>query len=185
MARSPRYFLPDGISHVFARGNRRQAIYVRVTDANRFLAGVDEMIQRFDVRCLAYCLMPNHYHFVLDADQPELSRALHRLNGLYARWFNLQYGHWGHLFGDRFSSREVLDENDALRVIRYVLLNPVEAGLCRHPREWRWSSYGATVGLKPRPRFLSLDWMADLISPAGFAEYVEEALTAKAGATEA
>jgi hypothetical protein len=90
--------------------------------------------------------------------------------------------HWGHLFGDRFGSNEVLDEAYALGVVRYALLNPVRAGLCRHPREWRWSSYGATVGLRPKPRFLSLDWMSDFISPTGFAAYVEEALIAEAAA---
>jgi hypothetical protein len=126
--------------------------------------------------------MPNHYHLVLDATRAELSSGIHRLNGLYAQWFNREHGHWGHLFGDRFGSNEVLDEADTLRVVRYVLLNPVRAGLCRHPREWQWSSYGATVGLRPRPRFLSLDWMSDFISPAGFAEYVEEALLAEAAA---
>jgi REP-associated tyrosine transposase len=182
MARVPRYVLPDGITHVFARGVRKQAIYVREMDAHRFLGGLDELTQRFDIVCLAYCLMPNHYHLVVDATQAELSRGLHRLNGSYAQWFNKEYGHWGHLFGDRFGANEVRDEAYALRLVRYVLLNPVRAGLCRHPREWRWSSYGATVGVRPRPRFLSLDWMSDFISPAGFAEYVEEALLAEAAA---
>jgi REP-associated tyrosine transposase len=182
MARVPRYVLPDGITHVYARGNRKQAIYVRAADASRFLQGLDDMTQRFDVACLAYCLMPNHYHFVMDATQVELSRAIHRLNGLYAQWFNKEHGHWGHLFGDRFGANNVEDEQYVLKVVRYVLLNPVRAGLCRHPREWRWSSYGATVGLRPRPRFLSLDWMTELISPAGFAEFVDEALLGKAAA---
>jgi REP element-mobilizing transposase RayT len=176
MGRVPRYFLPDGISHINARGNRKKAIYIREADANRFLAGLDELTQRFDVACFAYCLMPNHYHLVLDAERLELSKAMHRLNGSYARWFNREYGHWGHVFGDRFHARAVLDEAYALEVVRYVLLNPVRAGLCRHPREWRWSSYRATVGLRPRPRFLSLDWMTDFISPAGFADFVDEGL---------
>lgn len=182
MARVPRYLLPDGITHVFARGNRKQAIYVREADAYRFLDGLDDMTQRFEVACLAYCLMPNHYHFVADATQAELSRGIHRLNGLYAQWFNKEHGYWGHLFGDRFSANEVLDERYAMEVARYVLLNPVRAGLCRHPREWRWSSYRASVGLRPKPRFLSLDWMSDFITPAGFAEFVEEALATEAAA---
>jgi REP element-mobilizing transposase RayT len=182
MARTPRYVLPDGVTHVFARGSRKQAIYVRAADAYRFLGGLDEMTQRFEIACLCYCLMPNHYHLVLDATRAELSRGIHRLNGMYAQWFNREHSSWGHLFGDRFGSNEVFDEADALRVVRYVLLNPVRAGLCRHPREWQWSSYAATTGIRPRPRFLSLDWMSDFISPTGFAEYVEEALLAEASA---
>jgi REP element-mobilizing transposase RayT len=179
MARVPRCVLPDGIAHVYARGNRRQAIYVRAGDGFCFLGALDDVTQRFDVTCWAYCLMPNHYHLVLDGPQRQLSKAMHRLNGSYAHWFNRQYGHWGHVFGDRFSAKEVLDERYALEVIRYVLLNPVRAGLCSHPREWPWSSYGATAGLVPRPRLLSLEWMNDVpISPAGFAEYTDEALVA-------
>lgn len=176
MSRTPRFFLPDGMTHVYARGTRKQAIYVRVADAQRFMGGVDDMTQRFDVDVLAYVLMPNHFHLVVEAAQKELSRAIHRLNGLYAQWFNKQHGHWGHLFGDRFGANAVVDEHHALRLMRYVFMNPVRAGLCHHPREWRWSSYGATVGLRPKPRFLSLDWMTDFISPVGFAAYVEEAV---------
>ena len=179
MARVPRRALPDGIAHVYTRGNRRQPIYVRAADGFHFLGVLNDIVQRFGVACWAYCLMPNHYHLVLDGGQQDLSRALHRLNGCYAQWFNRQYGHWGHLFGDRFSSKEILDEGYALEVIRYVLLNPVRAGLCTHPREWPWSSYGATAGVLPRPRFLSLEWMDELsISPAGFVEYVDQALVA-------
>jgi REP-associated tyrosine transposase len=179
VARIPRSALPDGIAHVYARGNRRQPIYVRAADGFRFLGALDDVVQRFDLACWAYCLMPNHYHFVLDGTQPDLSNAMHRLNGSYAQWFNRQYGYWGHVFGDRFCSKEILDEGYALEVIRYVLLNPVRAGLCAHPREWTWSSYSATAGLVPRPRFLSLGWIDELsISPAGFVEYVDEALAA-------
>jgi putative transposase len=179
MARVPRRALPDGIAHVYTRGNRRKPIYVRAADGFCFLGALDDVVRRFEVTCWAYCLMPNHYHLVLDGAQQDLSKAMHRLNGCYAQWFNRQYGHWGHLFGDRFSSKEILDEGYALEVIRYIFLNPVRAGLCSHPREWTWSSYGATAGLLPRPRFLSLEWMDELsISPAGFVEYVDQALVA-------
>jgi putative transposase len=177
VARVPRAVLPDGVTHVFTRGNRYEQIYLAEGDAFEFLSRAEEAFRRFGIDCWAYCLMPTHYHFILDGRRDDFSRALHRLNGPYARWFNKEHGFRHHLFGDRFGAREILDEPHLLEAVRYIVLNPVRAGLCRHPREWRWSSYRATIGVEPAPPFLKLDWMREFISPEGFAAYVEAAMT--------
>jgi putative transposase len=184
MGRVPRIVLPDGVTHVFTRGNRFDQIYLAEADAVEFLRRTEEALQRFGVGCLAYCLMPTHYHFVLDGRRDDFSRALHRLNGGYAKWFNKRYGYRNHLFGDRFGAREVLSESHLLEVVRYVVMNPVRAGLCRHPREWRWSSYHATSGTEPPETFLNLDWMQEFISPEGFSEHVEAAMAELADLVE-
>lgn len=176
MARLPRVVLPDGVAHVFTRGNRHERIFYGARDALEFLSRTEESLGRFGVDCWAYCLMPTHYHFVLDGRREDFSRALHRLNGNYARWFNKEHGYRNHLFGDRFGAREILDERHLLEAVRYIVLNPVRAGLCRHPAEWRWSSYRATVGAVPPPGFLKLDWMGEFISADGFAAHVEAAM---------
>ena len=182
MARVPRAVLPDGVAHVFSRGNRRERIFFSARDALEFLSRTEEALGRFGVDCWAYCLMPTHYHFVLDGRRQDLSRALHRLNGYYARWFNKEHGYRNHLFGDRFGAREILDEPHLLEAVRYVVLNPVRAGLCRHPGDWRWSSYRATVGSAAPPPFLKLGWMREFISPEGFAAHVEAGMAAMADA---
>jgi putative transposase len=127
----------------------------------------------YDVDCWGYCLMPTHYHFIFNGRREDLSRAMHRLNGGYARWFNKEHGFRNHLFGDRFGAKGIRDDAHLLEVLRYVALNPVRDGLCRHPREWRWSSYAATIGAKPPARFLNLNWMREFIAPEAFAAYVE------------
>ena len=180
MARMPRVVLPDGVAHVFTRGNRRERIFLSARDATEFLSRTEEAFRKFGVECWAYCLMPTHYHFVLNGRRLDFSGALHRLNGYYARWFNKEHGYRNHLFGDRFGAREILDESHLLEGVRYIVLNPVRAGLCRHPAEWRWSSYRATVGAAPCERFLKLDWMHEFISPEGFAAHVEAGMAAMA-----
>lgn len=182
MSRRPRYETPDGVVHVTARGNRRQAIYTDVVDRRRFDRYVDDACERFAVRCLAYCQMGNHYHLLLRAEQAALSAALHRLNGGYAQWFNRRHGLDGHLFQDRFHGAPVTSEVHLFALFRYVLLNPVRAGICDSPAAWPWSSYRATVGLDPTPSFLDRGWVLDLFQPDSarasdvFAAFVREGL---------
>jgi hypothetical protein len=79
------------------------------------------------------------------------------LNGGYARWTNFRHGRCDHVFGQRFKGEEITTERHLLEACRYVVLNPVRAGICEHPVEWRWSSYRASAGLEPPQPFLALD----------------------------
>jgi REP element-mobilizing transposase RayT len=177
MARMPRFVLPDGVTHVFTRGNRWERIFLTERDAHELLGRATDAFARFAVDCWSYCLMPTHYHFAVNGRRDDLSDAMQRLNGGYARWFNKTHGYRHHLFGERFCAREIIDEAHFLEVVRYIVLNPVRAGLCRDPGEWRWSSYGATVGTKPCAPLLDLGWMRGLISPEGFAAHVAAGMT--------
>ena len=83
--------------------------------------------------------MINHYHLIVEAELPELSRRMRILNGGYARIFNERHDRHGHLFGARYSAH-VIDREDHLeKSCLYVLENPVRAGLCERPSKWRWS----------------------------------------------
>jgi putative transposase len=84
--------------------------------------------------------MTTHYHLLLTAEQENLSKAMQRLNGKYARWFNGRHGRWGHLFGERFASWVVDDEDHFDNTVEYILQNPVRAGLCRRAEDWPWSA---------------------------------------------
>ncbi len=95
--------------------------------------------ERFALRFDAWCLMTTHFHIVAAATQPALSRAMHRLNGLYAQRFNRRYERSGHLFENRFSARVLDSEKHWENACRYVLDNPVDAGLCASAGEWPWS----------------------------------------------
>ena len=115
------------------------------------------MLDRYSWLCHAYCLMGNHYHLVIETPLANLSLGMRQLNGLYARRFNLRHGRVGHVFQARFRSILVASDAYLLAVCRYVVLNPVRAGLCSHPQEWPWSSYAATAGMCPAAIPLALD----------------------------
>ena len=92
--------------------------------------------------------MPNHYHATLQPSQPNLSEALRRLNSVYARWWNERHQRVGHVFQGRFKDQIVDRDSYLLTLSRYVVMNPVRAGLVERPEDWRWSSYRATAGLE-------------------------------------
>src|SRR5687768_7063280 len=83
--------------------------------------------------------MPNHYHFVVEGVREHLSQALHRVNGIYAETFNASYRRSGHLWGDRFALWHGRDDDHLVATCRYVVANPVRAGLCERPQDWEWS----------------------------------------------
>lgn len=102
----------------------------------------------------AYTLMTNHYHLLIETQELTLSRGMQKLDGDYARGFNRRYRRVGHLFQDRFRSHAVEQETYLLELARYIVLNPVRAGMVKQPGEWPWSSYAATAGLSPVPPWL-------------------------------
>ena len=163
MARDRRPQIEGSINHVWSRGNRRGAIFRFDYDFHCFLLKVSDEIVDRGWRCLAYTLIPNHYHFVMETPEANLSVGMHRLNLRWAKAFNKEYGLLGHVFQGRFGSRVVGDERDFEGVLRYVIRNPVEAGLCRDPRDWEWSSYGELVG-SAHPRFMiDVERLAELL----------------------
>jgi REP-associated tyrosine transposase len=150
------------VYHLTTRGNRHQPIYLTEHDCELFCHLVTKCVRRFEWRCHSLCLIPNHYHLLMRTLEPNLSRGMELLNGTYAKWFNHTHGFEGHLFERRF--RSVVIESDAhlLEVIRYIALNPVRAGLCNHPSDWKWSSYRALIGAAPIPEYLSCEWLLSL-----------------------
>ena len=146
MARPPRPLIADGVYHVFNRGVARLPIFVDTRDRFRFLDGLAEVVERGSWACLAYCLMGNHFHLLVRTPGPDLDRGMQRLQGLYAQAFNRRHDREGHLFHRRYGT-SVLDDDDLVRyVTRYIVQNPVRAGLCRQPGDWPWSSHRATLG---------------------------------------
>jgi putative transposase len=141
MPRPPRLQVPGGIFHLTSRGNRRQSIYHDNHDRRMFLILRDRVVQRYGWGLHAHCLMTNHFHLLVETPEPNLSEGMHRLNGGYARYFNDRYELDGHLFDRRFGSRLVETDEDLAGTLSYIAFNPVKAGLCNHPWEWRWSSF--------------------------------------------
>jgi REP element-mobilizing transposase RayT len=137
--RLPRCLLPDGTFHVCTRGVDGTPIFRTDDDRRYFLRLFGDVVRRHDWLVHVFCLMTNHYHFVLEALREELSAGFHRLNGVYAQAFNRRYGRKGHLFGDRFWSGVIESDEEFENACAYVLENPVRAGLCAEPADWPWS----------------------------------------------
>jgi len=145
--------------HIGTRGVRKLPIAHDDDDRKTFLSQLGEVVELFGWELITFCLMTNHYHLVLRTPEANIAAGMHWLNFVYAREFNRRHGFVGHLFDQRYWSG-VLDTEDYLRdASRYVVLNPVRAGLCSNPNEWTWSSYRQTVGSSPAAPYLSLDWL--------------------------
>jgi putative transposase len=145
MGRAPRLNVVDGLYHITSRGVRREGIFEDGLDYRRFRAFFELIANELGWICHAYCQMPNHYHLLLETPVPNLSAGLQRLNWRHALWFNWRHGHTGHLFERRFYSELIETNAHFLEAARYVVLNPVRAGLCRHPGQWPFSSYRGTL----------------------------------------
>ena len=159
MARPLRIEYQGAIYHVTTRGNARQRIYEDDEDRQAFLELLGSVVSHYGWLCHAYCLMDNHYHILIETPDGNLSQGMRQLNGIYTQGFNRRHGCVGHVFQGRFKAILVDRENYLLELCRYVVLNPVQAGMVRSPGQYKWSSYGATAGRVKSPSFLTIDWV--------------------------
>jgi REP element-mobilizing transposase RayT len=152
---------PGAIYHVTSRGNARSDIYLDDADRETFLTTLSEVVSRFGWVCHAYCLMSNHYHLIIETPKPNLAQGMRQLNGVYTQRFNRAHHRVGHVFQGRYKA--ILVERDAylLELSRYVVLNPVRAGMVDDAGDWPWSSYRATAGMAACPSWLSIEWLLD------------------------
>ena len=140
VARLPRSVFPAyGVWHVTTRGVERRQVFLDPEDHRQFLSLLRHAVETLDLDVHALCLMPNHYHLVVESLRDTLSRAMHRVNGLYAEAFNAKYRRSGHLWGDRFALWQIRDEDHLHAACAYVFANPVRARLCEHAADWPWS----------------------------------------------
>ena len=147
MTRHPRGPIPAGIYHVNTRGAGPAPIFRDDDDRTMFCMQLVRTIVRMGWVCRAFCFMTTHYHLLVDVPRESLQPGMRRLNGYYARAFNLRHGRNGHLFGERYYDVLIESDEQMLEVVRYIVRNPVEARLCKKPSDWYWSSYRGCIGL--------------------------------------
>jgi REP-associated tyrosine transposase len=152
MPRPPRIQVPGGIYHVTNKGCAERAIFLDDGDRRCFESILAKTILRHGWCLSIYCLMTTHYHLLVTTPLPDLAAGIQWLNGLYGQTFNRRHSARGHLFMRRYSSEFVQTERHFMDAARYIALNPVEAGICRRPEDWPWSSYAAILGRRsPQP----------------------------------
>ena len=152
MARPLRIEYPEALYHITSRGNARSPVFDDDRDRREFLMILEDVVGRYKWLCHAFCLMDNHYHLLVETVDGNVSLGMRHLNGVYTQAFNRRHHRVGHVFQGRFTSVLVERESYLLELCRYVVLNPVRAGIVKHPGAYRWSSYKSTGGLvKPAP----------------------------------
>ena len=168
MARPIRVEFPGAVYHVTARGNERRAIFRDDQDRRRFLETIGEMVEQFGVLVHAYCLMPNHYHLVVETPRGNLSQAVGWLQVTYTVRFNRRHRRSGHLFQGRFKAQVVEADAYAQGLVEYIHLNPVrprrksERIATERAAEldaYVWSSHRDYAGLRRHALpWLTLSW---------------------------
>lgn len=174
MPRVCRQVSESGIYHVMLRGNARQLLFESEADMNAFLGMLDAVLERYDLDLLAWCLMDNHVHLVLEDPKGSLSIAMKSLEVRYARRFNGFADRVGHVFQDRFLSKPIDTDAYLLESVRYVHNNSRDIGV--DPADYRWSSYAEYVGSATRT---NTERVLELIGgPERFPEFCDERVAA-------
>jgi REP element-mobilizing transposase RayT len=182
MARPLRLEFPGALWHVTSRGNERRAIVRDDHDRRRFLTMLARVVETMAWHLYAYVLMDNHYHLLVETPEPNLAEGMRQVNGVYGQGFNRRHDRVGHLFQGRYRGILVEKEPHLLELTRYIVLNPVRAGVVAVPHEYQWSSYRATAGLARVPPWLRVNQLLQLLGgdPASsqmrYREFVAEGL---------
>jgi REP element-mobilizing transposase RayT len=185
MARPLRIEYPGALYHVTSRGDRQEPIFDDDPDRTAFLDILGQVISRYRWRCHAYCLMGNHYHLMIETPEPNLTKGMRQLNGVFTQCSNRRHKRTGHLLQGRYKAILVDRDSYFLELCRYIVLNPVRAAMVKHPREWVWSSYSGKIGKATAPEWLATD---ELLAQFGkrrtsarrkYQEFVEEGIGAE------
>lgn len=158
MSRPPRIQFQGAYYHIYNRGVDKQNIFRCDEDRRLFLSLLSETVPRFNVHLYAYCLMDNHYHLFLQTSLPNLSKVLWNLSHQYVQFFNRRHDRVGPLFQSRFKSNIVDVDAYAVTLLRYIHLNPLDAGLAEKPEDFLWSSYCSYTGKLPAWSWLNCQW---------------------------
>ena len=154
MPRTARIHLPDGLFHIISRAIDRRFLFDGLAERRRYVELLGAASKHSDARVLAWCIMSNHVHLVVQAGKQPLSRLMKSVHVGYANWKNHRDGRIGPIFSERCKAVLVDADEYLLELVRYVHLNPVRAGLVASPRESSWSSHRTYVGLAPSPAWL-------------------------------
>lgn len=146
MSRSPRAISCTGIYHCVLRSVNKQIIFEKDVDYSRFLLTLKNCKELTDLNIFAYCLMDNHIHLILQVNSESISHVFQRITNSFVPWYNKKYDRSGHLFQERFFSEPIESESYLINAFRYVLQNPVRAGIVSSPDLYAWSSCFAYAG---------------------------------------
>jgi putative transposase len=168
MARLPRFDWPGAVHHVMARGIEKRAIFHDDRDRVDMLDRLRKVVPECGAALYGWAFMLNHIHLIVRSGPISVSRLMHRVETGYAIRFNRRHDRVGHLFQDRFKSPLVVGDVNLMNLIRYVHLNPIQAGIVPDVASlarWRWSGHGALMGLRAAWEFEDVESPLALFAP--------------------
>lgn len=171
--------------HIVCRGNNQRRIFRRKQDYQKLLKIIEKVKKLFPFYLYSCNLLPNHLHLAVEIKNISISKIMHQINLLYAKYFHRHNKTSGHLFQDRFYSSLIDKESYFWEVSRYVDLNAVRAGLVKGPEDYRWSSYSIYCQkcyngkLIDRDRFLKYGGENLEQSRLSYLKFVKEGLQSK------
>jgi len=162
MARPLRIEFPDALYFITSSGNAGQNVFLDSGDGELWLEVFENVCNRFGWVCYAYCLLGNHYLTVFETPEPNLSRGMRQLNGVYTQNFNRKHGRSGHVFQGRYKSILVQKELYLAELIKYIFYLPVWSGFVRFPYQFKWSNCKFIMGKEECPAWINNSYIKDL-----------------------
>jgi REP element-mobilizing transposase RayT len=147
--RKPRLEIEGGLYHIISRGNYRQRIFSSRDDYLTFLLLLERQKAKLPFYLYAYCLMPNHFHLLIERRDDSISRVMQRLLTAYSQYYHRKHQKSGHLLQGRYKAILCQTDRYLAELVRYIHLNPVRAKMARYPEDFEHSSHRAYLGLDP------------------------------------
>lgn len=164
MSRPLRIDYPNAWHHVMNRARRGQDLFVDKADYQQFIDLLQEITDLFNINVAAYCLMPTHYHLMLQTPDANLSRCMRHLNGIYTQRYNVSHSCDGTLFRGRYKSILVDADNYVLQLVRYIHRNPLKAGLVKRLDQYVWSSHKGYLSKAKKWNWIYKHFVLDMLT---------------------
>ena len=145
-------------------GRRAERIFQDDRDCKRFVDLLKESSELWNLRVSAYCLMPNHYHLLVQTPDANISRCMRHINGVYTQRYNRRHHCEGQLFRGRYKSILVDADSYLLQLVRYIHRNPLRAGLSDSLKRYAWSSHNGYLSSAARWSWLHKDYVLSMLS---------------------
>ena len=163
MSRPLRIKYPNAWYHILNRGRRKELIFIDKKDYDRFIDLLKDTSEQWNLRIAAYCLMPNHYHLLVQTPDAIISRCMRHIDGVYTQRFNRHHECDGSLFRGRYKSILVDADSYLLQLVRYIHYNPLKAGLTNRIDRYLWSSHRGYLSKAQKWNWLYKDFVFSML----------------------
>jgi putative transposase len=164
MSRPLRIKYPNAWYHILNRGRHKELIFIDTKDYYRFIDLLKDTSGQWNLRIAAYCLMPNHYHLLVQTPDANISRCMRHIDGIYTQQFNRYHECDGSLFRGRYKSILVDADSYLLKLVRYIHYNPLKAGLTDRIDSYLWSSHRGYLSNAEKWNWLYKDFVFSMLS---------------------